>query len=160
MDSLVKIIRLRMMETIGQGISGNSGSQNDNGEHPGSIDPVPPTAPADSGTALADIKAAYRGVFSELEVLQGSKVDQVVVQAKADYVSGKYAKEDLLVKYQEVALSLESQADQAFHAIYQQLEADLEKNGHDVSEAVSFKNEYNQKKNERLSHVISELSEF
>lgn len=140
----------------GHGISGNAGSQTDSGEIPAS----PVAAPDQPGTSLEDIKAAYRKTFSELEVWEGSKVDQIVVQAKADYVSGKYSKEDLLGKYQEIALSLEDQADQSFHAIYQQLGADLKKNGHDQNEAVSFKNEYEQKKAERQSQVISELSEF
>jgi len=128
--------------TMGHGISGNTGSQNDSGESPAST----VVAPTDPGTGLDEIKSAYRKTFSELEVWEGSNIDQIVVQAKADYVSGKYTKEDLLVKYQEIALSLEDQADQFFHAIYQQLEADLNKNGHDQNEAVSFKNEYEQKK--------------
>lgn len=140
----------------GHGISGNAGSQTDSGEIPASS----VAAPDQPGTSLEDIKAAYRKTFSELEILEGSKIDQIVVQAKADYVSGKYTKEDLLGKYQEIALSLEEQADQSFHAIYQQLGADLKKNGHDQHEAVSFKNEYEQKKEERQSQVISELSEF
>ncbi|MBB6446091.1 hypothetical protein [Bacillus benzoevorans] len=141
---------------LGQGKSGNPGTKNGSGESPSS----PVAAPNQPGTALADIKSAYRAAFSDLEVWEGSKIDQIVVQAKADYVSGKYLKEDLLVKYQEIALSLEDQADQSFNAIYQQLEADLQKNGHDPNEAVSFRNEYQQKKAERQSHVISELSEF
>lgn len=117
-------------------------------------------APALSGTSLEEIKAAYEEIFTELEIIEGSKIDQLVVQAKADYVSGKYSKEDLAVKYQETARSLEAKADQAFQTIYKQLELDLEKNGHDVSEAGIFKKEYERKKNERLMQVVEKVAEF
>lgn len=146
----------------GQGTSGNTGgggTQNsDSGESAAS--PGLGTAPSLPGTTLAEIKSAYYETFSELEVLENSKIDQVVVQAKADYVSGKYSKEDLAVKYQETALALEAQSDRAFQAIYQQLEYDLEKYGHDTSEAVVYRNEYERKKSERLSHMINQFSKF
>ncbi len=148
-----------------QGISGNTGDAgdagkqiSDSGESPAS--PGTATAPAQPGTTLAEIKSAYYETFSELEVLENSKIDQVVVQAKADYVSGKYSKEDLVVKYQETALALEARGNTAFQVVYQQLEYDLEKNGHDVTEAVVYRNEYERKKSERLSHMISQFSKF
>lgn len=112
------------------------------------------------GTSFEEIKAAYQKVFSELEVQEGSKVDQVVVQAKADFVSGKYSKAQLVEKYQEFAELLEGNADKTFNAYYKQMQLDLEKYGHDVNAAIPYKNEYNAKKQERMSHIISELSQF
>ncbi len=112
------------------------------------------------GTSLAEIKAAYQEVFTELEVQEGSKVDQVVVQAKADFVSKKYSNDELIAKYQEFAELLETNADKTFNTYYKQMQLNLQKYGHDVNEAIPFKNEYNAKKQERMTRVISELSQF
>ena len=110
--------------------------------------------------SLEEIKTAYREVFTELEIQENSKLDQVVVQAKADFVSKKYSKDELIAKYQEFAELLETNADKTFNAYYKQLQLNLEKYGHDVNEAIPFKNEYNTKKQERMTHVINELSQF
>ncbi len=112
------------------------------------------------GTSLEEIKEAYRTVFSDLEVQETSRADQLMVRAKADYVSGKMTKSDLVVKYQDAATALEQNADKTFNTIYNQLLADLEKYGHNPSEAVEFKNEYEAKKQERLTRIISELKAF
>jgi len=112
------------------------------------------------GTSLNDIKSAYRTIFSDLEIQEMSRVDQLMVQAKADYVSGKLTKSDLTVKYQDAAVALERNADQTFNTVYNQLQIDLEKYGHSPSEAVEFRSEYQTKKQERLTHVINELQNF
>ncbi|MBB6446093.1 hypothetical protein [Bacillus benzoevorans] len=112
------------------------------------------------GTSLEEIKAAYQEVFTQLEVQESSKVDQIVVQAKADFVSKKYSKDELIAKYQEFAELLETNADKTFDAYYKQFQLDLEKYGYDVNDAVPFKNEYTAKKQERMTQVISELSQF
>jgi len=112
------------------------------------------------GTSLEEIKAAYRTIFSDLEVQETSRADQLMVRAKADYVSGKMTKADLTVKYQDAAMALEQNADKMFNTIYNQLLADLEEYGHSPSEAVEFKNEYQTKKQQRLTRMISELEAF
>lgn len=119
-----------------------------------------PSVPSTTGKTLPEIKAAYRTVFSDLEVQETSKVDQLVVQAKADYVSGKLSKTDLLVKYQDAAVTLERNADQMFNALYGQLQIDLEKNGHDPNAATEFKSEYQTKKQQRLSRIVNQLQGF
>ncbi|WP_071393400.1 hypothetical protein [Bacillus tuaregi] len=112
------------------------------------------------GTSLEEIKGNYRKIFSDLEVQETSRVDQLVVKAKADYVSGKLSKADLAVKYQDAAMTLEQNADKMFNTIYNQLLVDLEKYGHDTNEAAEFKTEYQTKKAQRLAHIISELEDF
>ena len=116
--------------------------------------------PSHSSHTLPEIKTAYRDAFSDLEVQQTSRMDQLLVQAKADYVSGKLSKADLAVRYQDTATTLERNTDQLFNALYQQMQTDLEKNGHSANEAIEFRNEYQAKKQERLTHVISQIQNF
>ncbi|KAA9014192.1 hypothetical protein [Niallia endozanthoxylica] len=136
--------------------SGNGQSQTD-----GTSDTEGNTeSPRFKGTSLEQIKAAYRTIFSDLEVQETSRADQLMVQAKADYVSGKMTKSDLVVKYQDAATALEQNADKIFNTIYNQLLDDLEKYGHNPSEAVEFKDEYEAKKQQRLARIFSELEAF
>ena len=48
--------------------------------------------PSNTTHTLTEIKTAYRDAFTDLEVQQTSSMDQLLVQAKADYVSGKLSK--------------------------------------------------------------------
>lgn len=109
---------------------------------------------------VADIKKEYTELFNELEAQQTSKVDQLVVQAKADYVSAKGTKTEVISKYQAVAQQLEAQADQSFNVIYRQLQYDLEKNGHSLNEAQEFQQTYNSKKASRAKRISSEIAGF
>ena len=118
------------------------------------------TLPSNTNHTLTEIKSAYRDAFTDLEVQQTSGMDQLLVQAKADYVSGKLSKADLAVRYQNEATTLERNTDQLFNALYQQMQADLEKNGHSANEAIEFRDQYQAKKQERLTRVISQIQNF
>lgn len=109
---------------------------------------------------LKEIKDEYYSIFTELEALETSKVDQLVVQAKADYVGKKSTVSELITKYQEASVILEKNADQSFNNIYKQLQYDLEYYGYDTNEAQEFKQAYEAKKQERLSRVLSQINEF
>lgn len=109
---------------------------------------------------LDDIKKEYTSAFNELEVEETSKVDQLVVEAKADYVSGKATKSELIAKYSQAATLMELNADKAFQVLYQQLQYDLETNGYDISEADKFQQTYSKKKQARLDRVASEVKGF
>jgi hypothetical protein len=115
------------------------------------------TSTPSKGKSLEDINSAYGQVFSDLEVQVTSNLDQMLVKAKADYVSNKYSKIDLALKYQEAAKTLESNADKAFNTYFQQMQKDLERYGHDPNAAETFKNEYEVKKQERTSHLMGQL---
>lgn len=116
--------------------------------------------PETEGKSLSEIKSAYQRMFSDLEIQQTSTLDQLIVQAKADFVSGKYSKSELVNKYGATATQIEKQADQSFNALYSQLQLDLSQYGHDQNEATEFRSEYNRKKQARLSHTISQLQGF
>jgi hypothetical protein len=139
--------------TPGKGTSSTSASTS------GESDDSDVSTPA-SSQSVAEIKAEYQSVFNDLEIQETSKIDQLIVQAKADYVSNKLSKAEIAAKYQEAAATLQSNADNTFNAIYQQLQNDLEKNGHNPNEAVEFKNNYEAKKQQRLSRVINEVQNF
>ena len=111
--------------------------------------------PSHTSHTLPEIKTAYRDAFTDLEVQQTSHMDQLLVQAKADYVSGKLSKADLAVRYQAAATTLERNTDQLFNALYQQMQTDLEKNGHSANEAIEFRNEYQAKKT-RTPHTCDQ----
>ncbi|RFU69532.1 hypothetical protein D0469_09200 [Peribacillus saganii] len=107
-----------------------------------------------------EIKSSYRLLLSELEAQETSKVDQLVVQAKADYVGKKLSKTEIAAKYQAHAQTLEINADRSFNVLFQQFQYDLETNGHSLNEAQEFKREYQVKKEERMSRIISQVQGF
>lgn len=109
---------------------------------------------------LEAIKGDYYTLFNELEAQETSKIDQLIVQAKADYVSKKTPLSDLIVKYQDAANFMERNADKTFNTIYQQLQYDLERNGYSKDEAEEFKQTYNAKKAARTSRILSQIKDF
>jgi len=110
--------------------------------------------------SVKEIKKEYKVVFNELEAQETSKIDQLMIAAKADHVSKKASKTEIMEKYQEAALELEKQADQSFNTIYQQLQYDLEKNGHNIEEAQEFQRTYTLKKRERSTRILDQVKDF
>ena len=104
--------------------------------------------------SLIENKNYYLSLFDELEVQETSKADQLLVQAKADQVSGKYTKAELITKYQDLSKKLEQNADQTFNVLYEALHAD----GHSTSEAKEFKTTYQARKKERIERIITKLN--
>lgn len=110
--------------------------------------------------SLPEIKEYYLSLFDELEVQETSKADQLLVQAKADQVSGTYSKTELADKYQDLSKQLEQNSDQTFNVLYEALHADLSKNGHSTSAAKEFKTAYNTKKQERIERILKKLNKM
>ncbi len=138
----------------------NSNEKNSTETNKDSEDKTSPNTNGDKKKTVAEIKNKYNKVFQELEAQETSKIDQLVVQAKADYVSKKSTKTEIVAKYQAVSQQLEAKADQSFNIIYQQLQYDLEKNGHNLNEAQEFQQTYNAKKESRVNRVASEIQGF
>ncbi|PLS17816.1 hypothetical protein CVD28_08945 [Bacillus sp. M6-12] len=126
----------------------------------GSASAVSPTSKPVQKKTLEEVKGSYRSLFGELEAQETSKIDQLVVQAKADYVSKKLSKTEVAAKYQGTAIEMQSSADRSFNILFQQLQSDLEKNGYSLNEAQVFKREYQAKKDERTSRIISQVQGF
>ena len=108
--------------------------------------------------SLAEIKDYYLSLFDELEVQETSKADQLLVQAKADQVSGNYSKFELADKYQDLSKQLEQNADQTFNILYEALHSDLSKNGYSTRAAKEFKTTYTTKKQERIERIVKKLN--
>ena len=140
---------VQKQQVAGQKGSGSNGTPSD--------DYSPPEK---ANKSLSEIKSAYRTIFADLEVQETSKLDQLLVQAKADFVSGKYTKPDLINKYRASAAQLEGHADRLFNSLYKQLQTDLSQNGYDPNEASELRSEYNSKKQARLSYAINQLTNF
>lgn len=127
----------------------------------GAIDEATSDSSDDDGKkSLSQLKEKYNAAFQELEAEETSKVDQLVVQAKADYVSKKATKSELLAKYSQAATIMEQNADKAFNVLYQQFQYDLETQGYDISVADEYKAAYQNKKQARLDRVVEDVNSF
>lgn len=109
---------------------------------------------------VEEIKAVYYPLFKELEAQETSKIDQLVVQAKADFLSSNAPANELLNKYEQIASGMEQNADRTFNALYQELQYDLEKNGHNKAAAEEFRQTYNSKKQARLQRIVDQMGSF
>lgn len=114
----------------------------------------------DQPQSFSAIKEKYTPLFNELKVQETSKVDQVLVEAKAEYISKKSSKSEIVAKYEGVSQQLETNADRSFNIIYQQLQLDLEKNGHSLNKAQEFQRTYNSEKQERSNRILSAIEKF
>lgn len=121
---------------------------------------LPEQTKGEDKTSLSEIKDYYISLFNELEVQETSKADQLLVQAKADQVSGKFSKAEVTTKYQALSQKLEQNADQTFDLLYESVHADLSKNGHSKSEAKEFKTSYHAKKKERIDRIMTKLNKM
>ena len=63
-------------QEAGQNGSGSNGTPSVGTQSPGA-----------TNKSLSEIKSSYQTIFTDLEVQETSKLDQLLVQAKADYVS-------------------------------------------------------------------------
>ncbi|MBG9544671.1 hypothetical protein ABE29_18445 [Cytobacillus firmus] len=127
--------------------TGSAGNSSDHGT----------AKPNKKNKSLAEIKTYYNSLFTELEAQETSKIDQLVVEAKAEIISKKKPASELIGKYQSYAGLMERNADSTFNTLYQQLQFDLESNGYSLNEAQEYQQTYNAKKQERKSRVISQL---
>ena len=114
----------------------------------------------DKKKTAAAIEKEYTALFNELEAQETSKLDQLLVEAKAEYISGKGTKQELTTKYQAVLKQLEANADKSFNIIYQELQYELERNGHNPKEAQQFQKTYNSEKESRAERLVNEINEF
>ena len=118
----------------------------------------PPAAKPKSVTAES-IKEKYRGTLVSLQQQAETRVDNLVAAAKKEYAQKKANGEKIsagyfYTKYMGSSDSLESSTDGAFENLMKVLEADLVANGFKKSEAQSFRDEYNQTKEELRSSLM------
>lgn len=130
-------------------------------------EPVPakPTKPQTTNPPAAkpvtaeSIKEKYRGALVSLQQQAEVRVDHLVDAAKQEYVQKKANGEKIsagyfYAKYMGSSDSLESSTDGAFENLMKVVEADLTANGFKKSEAQSFRDEYNQTKEDLRSSLM------
>ena len=132
---------------------------------PANPQPSNPPAAKPKPVTAASIKEKYRGTLVSLQQQAEARVDNLVAAAKKEYAQKKKDGEKISAgyfysKYMASSESLESSTDVAFENLMRVVEADLVANGFKKSEAQSFRDEYNQtKENLRASLMQKALAE-
>lgn len=132
---------------------------------PANPQPSKPPAAKPKPVTAASIKEKYRGTLVSLQQQAEARVDNLVAAAKKEYAQKKKDGEKISAgyfysKYMASSESLEASTDVAFENLMKVVEADLVANGFKKSEAQSFRDEYNQtKENLRASLMQKALAE-
>lgn len=126
---------------------------------PANPQPSNPPAVKPKPVTAESIKEKYRGTLVSLQKQAEARVDNLVNAAKKEYAVKKANGEKIsagyfYAKYMGSSDSLESSTDAAFENLMKALEAELAANGFNKSEAQSFRNEYNQTKEELRSTLM------
>ncbi len=126
---------------------------------PANPQPSNPPAAKPKPVTAESIKEKYRGTLVSLQQQAETRVDNLVEAAKKEYAQKKADGEKIsagyfYTKYMGSSGSLESSTDAAFEGLMKALEAELAANGFNKSEAQSFRDEYNQTKEEMRSSLM------
>lgn len=126
---------------------------------PANPQPSTPPAAKPKPVTAESIKEKYRGTLVSLQQQAETRVDNLVEAAKKEYAQKKADGEKIsagyfYTKYMGSSGSLESSTDAAFEGLMKALEAELAANGFNKSESQSFRDEYNQTKEEMRSSLM------
>ncbi|MEC2071356.1 hypothetical protein [Alkalihalophilus marmarensis] len=142
--------------TNGGNTSSNNGSTGSTGG--GNNQPPSTSEPSESESVTA-IKNRYFPKFQQLEWEHNGQLESLVQQAFDEYMdsgSGSFNSN----KYKSQARALESSADAAFYATYNQLQSELTQNGHSKNAASEFEQSYHSKKAARESELQGLVGNF
>ncbi len=108
---------------------------------------------------VEDIKATYKTKFEELQKSTNGKIDQLLEEAKKEFLSLENNKEKTSVvgfyqKYAAEGSAIEEETEQKFFSLYEQLTKELQQIGSSEEEAKEFKVIYTQQKEERKSDLL------
>lgn len=138
------------------GGSGNSGSGNSGSGNAGSD--------AGSGkVTVAQIKQKYEPSLADIENQANSRINGLVSRAKSEYDSKKASGESISYgyfynKYMSAASELEGRTDTVFYAVLGSMKKELKANGLAESHADSLVSEYEARKEQRKSDLISKAT--
>lgn len=133
------------------GGSGNSGSGNSGSD-------------AGSGkVTVAQIKQKYEPSLADIENQANSRINGLVSRAKSEYDSKKANGESISYgyfynKYMSAATELEGRTDTVFYAVLGSMKKELKANGLAESHADSLVSEYEARKEQRKSDLISKAT--
>ena len=120
------------------------------------------TKPASKPT-VAEVKAKYEAVFTQLEGQADSKLNSLISRAKKEYTDKKASGESISYgyffnKYMGAANTLEANTDAVFFGVVQAVEAELEANGYSKTHAKSFVEHYEATKKARRDGLMKKVT--
>lgn len=124
-----------------------------------------PAKPNSIKPTVDTIKQRYMPTLEALQNQANEKINNLVEQAKQEYITKKSSGESISFgyfynKYYGAAERLESRTDAAFSSILAIIEKELESYGHSKDHAQSFRDEYNATKERRKNNLINEALEL
>lgn len=140
------------------GGSGNSGSGNSGSGNSGS------GSDKGAGTVtVAQIKQKYEPSLSDIENQANARINGLVGRAKSEYNAKKANGESISYgyfynKYMSAATELEGRTDTVFYAVLGSMKKELKANGLAESHADSLVSEYEARKEQRKSDLISKAT--
>lgn len=115
---------------------------------------------ASSGNvSVESIKKRYKYAFAQLEDQATGRVDALIGRAYNEYSGKKGNGEEIsfsyfYVKYSQAGKTLEAKTDEAFNAVYNQLQRELKASGYSVEHAEEYRQAYNKAKETRRSAIM------
>lgn len=115
---------------------------------------------ASSGNvSVESIKKRYKYAFTQLEDQATGRVDALISRAYNEYSGKKGNGEEIsfsyfYVKYSQAGKTLEARTDEAFNAVYNQLQKELKASGYSVEHAEEYRQAYNKAKEARRSAIM------
>ncbi|WNS75193.1 hypothetical protein RRV45_20330 [Bacillus sp. DTU_2020_1000418_1_SI_GHA_SEK_038] len=109
--------------------------------------------------SVESIKKRYEYAFAQLEDQATGRVDALIGRAYSEYSGKKGNGEEIsfsyfYVKYSNAGKSLEAKTDEAFNAVYSQLQKELKASGYSVEHAEEYRQAYNKAKEARRSAIM------
>ncbi|WP_052650751.1 hypothetical protein [Planococcus massiliensis] len=152
--------------TAGNTGSNGSGSSNSGGGSAGGSGGSGSDAGSGSGSGkvtVAQIKQKYEPSLADIESQANSRINGLVSRAKSEYDSKKAKGESISYgyfynKYMSAATELEGRTDTVFYAVLGSMKKELKANGLAESHADSLVSEYEARKEQRKSDLISKAT--
>ncbi|MDR4890109.1 hypothetical protein RGU12_21665 [Fredinandcohnia sp. QZ13] len=120
-------------------------------------EPEPAVETAATTDPLTVIKDKYTVEFENLEKETKKKAKDLLARAKEDFVEEStdgIAALQVMSSYYNEFKTLETETDETFEQIYAQLETELEAGGYSKDEAVTFREQYEEKKKKMLKKAL------
>lgn len=116
-------------------------------------------SPSSGKASVESIKKRYQYAFTQLEAQATERVDALIGRAYNEYSGKKNNGEEIsfsyfYVKYSKAGKNLEAKTDEAFNAVYHQLQNELKANGYSPEHAEEYLKAYKKTKEERRSVIM------
>lgn len=112
---------------------------------------------------VAEVKAKYEAVFTQLEGQADTKINSLISRAKKEHADKKANGESISYgyffnKYMGAANTLEANTDAVFYGVIQAVETELAANGYSKTHAKSFVEHYEATKKARRDGILKKVT--